>query len=45
MLLFALAFVAVLIIIVDLDRAQQGILTVSQSAMSDLLRSMGAPAP
>ena len=45
MLLFALAFVAVLIIIVDLDRAQQGILTVSQSAMSDLLRSMTTPAP
>jgi hypothetical protein len=44
-LLFALAFVAVLIIVVDLDRAQQGILTVSQSAMSDLLRSMTAPAP
>ncbi len=39
-LLFALAFVAVLIIIVDLDRAQQGILTVSQSALSDLLGQM-----
>ena len=40
MLLFALAFVAVLMIIVDLDRPQQGILTVSQSALSDLLRQM-----
>ena len=39
-LLFVLAFVAVLMIIVDLDRPQQGILTVSQSALSDLLRQM-----
>jgi hypothetical protein len=44
-LLFALAFVAVLLIIVDLDRPQQGLLTVSQTAMQDLLRSMTAPAP
>ena len=44
-LLFVLAFVAVLIIIVDLNRAGQGILTVSQSAMSDLLRSMTTPTP
>jgi hypothetical protein len=42
-LLFALAFVAVLLIIVDLDRPQQGLLTVSQTAMQDLLRSMNAP--
>lgn len=41
MLVFALAFVAVQIIIVDLDRSQQGLLTVSQSALSDLLRQMG----
>jgi hypothetical protein len=40
MLLFALAFVAVLMIVVDLDRPQQGLLTVSQSALSDLLRQM-----
>jgi len=40
MVLFALAFVAVLMIIVDLDRPQQGLLTVSQAAMSDLLRQM-----
>ncbi len=39
-LLFALAFVAVLTVIVDLDRPQQGILTVSQTALSDLLRQM-----
>ena len=40
MLLFALAFVAVLMIVVDLDRPQQGLLTVSQTALSDLLRQM-----
>ena len=45
MLLFALAFVAVLMIVVDLDRAQQGILTVSQAALSDLLRQMAATMP
>jgi hypothetical protein len=39
-LLFALALIAVLMIVVDLDRPQQGILTVSQTAMSDLLRQM-----
>ncbi len=44
-LLFALAFVAVLMIIVDLDRPQQGLLTVSQQAMSDLLRQMTTPVP
>jgi hypothetical protein len=41
--LFALAFVAVLIIMVDLDRPQQGLLTVSQTAMSDVLRQMTLP--
>jgi hypothetical protein len=44
-LLFALALVAVLMIVVDLDRPQQGILTVSQNALSDLLRQMTTPAP
>jgi hypothetical protein len=39
-LLFALAYVAVLMLVVDLDRPQQGLLTVSQTAMSDLLRQM-----
>ncbi len=42
-LLFALAFVAVLIIIVDLDRPQEGLLTVSQAALSDLLEQMATP--
>jgi hypothetical protein len=44
-LLFALAFVAVFMIVVDLDRPQQGLLTVSQSALSDLLQQMTATAP
>ena len=44
-LLFALALVAVLVIIVDLDRPQQGILNVSQAALSDLLQQMTMPAP
>jgi hypothetical protein len=39
-LLFALALVAVLMILVDLDRPQQGLLTVGQTAMEDVLRSM-----
>jgi hypothetical protein len=38
--LFALAFVAVLIIMVDLDRPQEGLINVSQTAMTDLLRQM-----
>ena len=41
-LIFALVFVAVLMVIVDLDRPQQGLLTVSQAALSDLLRQMTA---
>jgi len=44
-LLFALALVAVLMIIVDLDRPQQGVLTVSQTALTDLLRQMTTPMP
>jgi len=44
-LLFALAFVTVFVIIVDLDRPQEGLLTVSQTALSDLLRQMIPPAP
>ena len=43
--LFALAFVAVLLIVIDLDRPQQGLLTVSQQALSDLLAQMAAAAP
>ena len=38
--LFTLAYVTVFMIIVDLDRAQEGLLTVSQSALSDLLLQM-----
>jgi len=38
--LFALAFVAVLMIMVDLDRPQQGLITVSQVEMTNLLRQM-----
>jgi len=41
-LLFALAFVAVFMIIVDLDRPQEGLLSVSQTALSDLLQQMTA---
>lgn len=43
--LFALAFVAVFMIVVDLDRPQQGLLTVSQTALSDLLQQMSTAAP
>ena len=37
-LLLALAFLAVLMIVVDLDQPQQRLLTVGQTALSDLLR-------
>jgi len=40
MILFALVFVAVLIVIIDLDRPQDGLLTVPQTAMTDLLRQI-----
>ena len=39
-LIFALAFIAVQMIMVDLDRPQDGMLTVSQTAMTDLLRQI-----
>jgi hypothetical protein len=39
-LLFAIAFVTVFILIIDLDRPQEGLLTVSQTALSDLLAQM-----
>jgi hypothetical protein len=42
MLLYALALVAVLMIVVDLDRAQQGLINVSQTALVDLLEQMTA---
>jgi hypothetical protein len=38
--LFTLAYVTVFMIIVDLDRSQEGLLTVSQSALSNLLLQM-----
>jgi len=38
--LFALAFSVVLMVLIDLDRPQEGQLNVSQTAMSDLLRTM-----
>jgi len=38
--LFALVFMAVFMIIVDLDRPQEGTLTVSQTAITDLLRQI-----
>ena len=44
-LLFALAFVAVFMIVVDLDRPQEGLLTVSQTALLDLLAQMKMVAP
>jgi hypothetical protein len=40
MFIFALVFAAVLIVIVDLDRPQEGLLTVPQTAMTDLLRQI-----
>lgn len=39
-LIFALAFIAVQMIMVDLDRPREGMLTVSQTAMTDLLRQI-----
>jgi hypothetical protein len=45
MLLFVLAFVAVLMIIVDLDRPQQGLINVSQTALLDLLQQMTVSGP
>ena len=43
MILFALVFAAVLIVIIDLDRPQEGLLTVPQTAMTDLLRQITPP--
>ena len=41
-ILYALAFMAVFLIVVDLDRPLEGSVTVSQHAMADLLRWMAA---
>lgn len=40
--LYALAFMAVFLIVADLDRPQEGFVTVSQQAMTDVLRRMTA---
>jgi hypothetical protein len=42
-MLFALIFVAVLIVIVDLNRPFEGTITISQTAMANLLRQMSPP--
>jgi len=42
-ILLALVFTAVLLLIADLDRPQQGLLQVSQQAMMDLIDKIGAP--
>ncbi|MGB7450883.1 MAG: hypothetical protein WBM36_02010, partial [Lysobacterales bacterium] len=39
-ILFALVFTSVLMIMIDLDRPQEGTLTVSQTAMEDMLRQI-----
>ena len=44
-ILLALVFTAVILLIADLDRPQQGLLQVSQQAMMDLLDKIGAPTP
>jgi hypothetical protein len=44
-ILLALVFTAVLLLIADLDRPQQGLLQVSQQAMIDLIVKIGVPAP
>ena len=41
LILFALGFAAVLMLITDLDRPQEGLLQVSQNALVDLQRQMG----
>lgn len=43
LVLFALVVAAVLVLILDLDRTQQGMLRVLQSAMVDLQRQIGQP--
>jgi hypothetical protein len=45
MLLLVLAFACVLYLVVDLDRAHQGLLRVSQQSMIDLQQTMKAQQP
>jgi hypothetical protein len=44
-LLFALALAAVLLLLVDLDRVQEGLINVGQKALLDLQRQLAAPMP
>ena len=44
-ILLVLVFTAVMFLIADLDRPQQGIVQVSQQAMIDLVNKIGAPVP
>jgi len=44
-ILLALVFTAVILLIADLDRPQQGLLQVSQQALMDLLGKIGSPVP
>jgi hypothetical protein len=44
-ILLALVFTAVILLIADLDRPQQGLLQVSQQALIDLLSKIGTPSP
>jgi hypothetical protein len=44
-ILLAFVFTAVILLIADLDRPQQGLLQVSQQALSDLLNKIGPSAP
>ena len=44
-ILLALVFTAVILLIADLDRPQQGLLQVSQQALIDLLSKIGTPTP
>lgn len=45
MLLLSLSFAGVLFLVVDLDRPQEGFLTVSQQAMIDLQKTMKSAQP
>lgn len=44
-ILLALVLSAILVLIADLDRSQEGLLTISQQALSDLQRQFATPAP
>jgi len=44
-IMLALVFTAVILLIADLDRPQQGLLRVSQQALLDLLGKIGTPTP